>query len=100
MNKNTQKRFLGEVNKLIKERGRALFSSVNGEKPYFESDELINLLSEHFEIEAVEYYGLKAYSSIEAILFTKYQQINKTERLLTLNNRDLEKEINSLNDRK
>ena len=93
MDKNTQKRFLCEVDNLLKKDGRALVTSVIGQKPYFESNGLINLLSEHFEIKAVEYYGSKVYSSIEAILFTKYQQISRIQRLLTSNCQDLKEEI-------
>jgi 2-polyprenyl-3-methyl-5-hydroxy-6-metoxy-1,4-benzoquinol methylase len=95
MNRQTQKEFLSEMNNLLKKNGKALITSKIGGKPYFTSDELINLLSEHFEIKAVKYYGGKFYSRGEKLLFDKYQKANKIQRLLALSRNDWEKEFNT-----
>ncbi len=100
VDKDTQRTFLCEINSLLKRKGTAIITSLIGEKPYFKSKELIDLLLKHFELKAVEYYGSRSYSRFEGIIFKRYQQINKIQRLLTLNCHELEKEFNNANNRK
>lgn len=90
-----QKILLEEVSRLLKERGTVLFTSVIGAKPYFDPMGLIDILKEYFEIKTIGYYGSYEYSRIEKLLFDKYQQINKVQRLFLTNRHEIKKKNNS-----
>lgn len=100
MDEDTQRNFLFEMNSLLRIDGIGFLTSVIGGKPYFKSKELVKLLSEHFEIKAVEYYGSRIYSKCEGILFKKYSQLNKFQNFLKLNSEELKKELRNVNNAK
>jgi 2-polyprenyl-3-methyl-5-hydroxy-6-metoxy-1,4-benzoquinol methylase len=89
MDNDTQKVVLSEINHLLDKGGRAIFSATIGEKPYFKPEALIDLLSEHFGIEAVRYYYASGYYIVEKKIFRKYQQLSKLRRGLRLNCNEL-----------
>ena len=93
MDKQTQKEVLIEIGHLLKNNGKALITSMIGEKPYFLPEELLRLLSDHFQIEKIEYYGARAYYRIEARFFQKLEQIEKVKRLFTLRPDELRGEL-------
>ena len=100
LDEHLKKNFLIEIKKLLNRGGKALVTSKIGEKPYFEPEELISLLSDNsFKVKAIAYYGNSFFSGVEKKLFDKYMQINRFHKLLFLSYQKLEEEL-SLNENK
>ncbi|MHC4265882.1 MAG: class I SAM-dependent methyltransferase [Planctomycetota bacterium] len=96
MDEHEQRTFLCAMDSLLKENGTGVITSVIGEKPYFESADLVMLLSEYFEIKYIEYYGSKWYGRFDGLLFDMYKQTDKIQRFLTFNREELRQKFASL----
>lgn len=80
--KAAQAEFVAALRNALRPNSRAFISSVIGGPPYFQPDELTSLLSRHFTVECLNFYGCAAWARIEGRLFNFVEQCDKARKWL------------------
>jgi len=83
--KAQRSRFLSTLCDLLNEDGCLVISSVIGRAPYFKPPELIMLISKHFEVKAVTFYGCAIWASIEQRVYRLWSMSNKIIKFIEMN---------------
>ncbi len=82
MEDHQKRTVLQEIRRLLTRDGMAVFTSLIGDKPYFQPDQLAALLAEQFDVVSTHYYGSRGYANCEGAVYTAYCQLGRVRAIM------------------